>query len=429
MQLLILANNLSRPTLRQLRIVRHRLGNAEASIVSHVVLQHINDKFFLYGLPHAIYMKGMELSVFVLSAKHLQGLGLRGGRKGKEGQVLMLAMGQHFPNDFIILIHFLLGLALQLRILTQSIFGIRQGRLQLQGCRASLGTMSFVNDDGKVPSCHLVHFLIDNRELLQGGNDNAGAVIDGVFKVLGSLVLVDGRKETFLMLESGDSFLQLLVKHSTVSDDNNAAEDMVILTVMQTCQTISCPGNRVGLAGTGTVLNQIIMAGAMFAYMADELPNHIQLMETREDKRLFLGNLDRLIVHNLFLVLDLQMDKPLENIHHAVLLEYLLPEIGGRIVILVRRIALAPVLACPVGALVEGQEIRILPRQFCSHPDFCMVYTEITKDSLVELEADFSWVTVIHPLTLGILHRLPRILVLQLPGKDWNTIHRQHHIH
>ena len=45
------------------------------------------------------------------------------------------------------------------------------------------------------------------------------------------------------------------------------------------------------------------------------------------------------------------------------------------------------------------------------------------------METEFPWVTVIHPLPLGVLHSLPRILVFQLKGENRDAVDGQHHVH
>ena len=116
----------------------------------------------------------------------------------------------------------------------------------------------------------------------------------------------------------------------------------------------------------------------------------------------------------LFAVLLLQMDEFLDNIHHAVFLKDLFPQIGGRIAVGVGRIALAAVTSCAVAALIERQKIGVLSGKL---------------HALVELEAELARVTVIHPLAFGVINSLSCILVFQFKGKDGNTIEHQHHVY
>ena len=177
------------------------------------------------------------------------------------------------------------------------------------------------------------------------------------------------------------------------------------------------------------MLDQIVMSCAMFPDMGDHLTHHIQLMVTREDQDLFCDRLLRPFLHPFLLFGNLKVDELLEDVHHAVLPEHVLPEIGRGVAVGIGRIPCAAVFAGAAAALVEGEEVGILTSQLCGHPDLGVVHGEIAQDSLVELEADLPGVTVVHPLTFGIVHGLPRVLILQLKGKNRNAVDGQHHIH
>lgn len=51
---------------------------------------------------------------------------------------------------------------------------------------------------------------------------------------------------------------------------------------------MSQPGNGVRLAGTGAVLNEIVLAGAVSLYIGQQLGHHIQLVVPGEDHPLGL---------------------------------------------------------------------------------------------------------------------------------------------
>ena len=57
-----------------------------------------------------------------------------------------------------------------------------------------------------------------------------------------------------------------------------------------------------------------------------------------------------------------------------------------------------------------------------------MVNAEIGKNTLIELETDFSWVTVFHPLNLGVVDVLTRILIFEFKSENGNTVEDEHHI-
>ena len=58
-----------------------------------------------------------------------------------------------------------------------------------------------------------------------------------------------------------------------------------------------------------------------------------------------------------------------------------------------------------------------------------MIHAEIGQNTLVELEAKLPRVAVIHPLPLGIIHRLAGALVFQFKGEHRDAVEHQHHIH
>lgn len=62
------------------------------------------------------------------------------------------------------------------------------------------------------------------------------------------------------MVKLIDPVLQLSVQYPAVSDDDDRLEDLL---VVQTGELVGQPGDGVGLAGIGAVLNEIILAGAV----------------------------------------------------------------------------------------------------------------------------------------------------------------------
>ena len=160
------------------------------------------------------------------------------------------------------------------------------------------------------------------------------------------------------------------------------------------------------------MLNQIVSARAICLDIRDQLAHHVQLVVAGEDQ-----------------LITLQADELLNDVHHAVRLENLLPQVIRGIPIRVGRVALAAVVTGAVAALVEGQEEGLVSGELRGHPRLVQVNTEERQDALVELEADFTRVAVGLPLLLGVFHILAGELVLQLKGKHGNTVDRQQHIH
>ena len=57
-----------------------------------------------------------------------------------------------------------------------------------------------------------------------------------------------------------------------------------------------------------------------------------------------------------------------------------------------------------------------------------MVNAEIAQNAFVKLKAEFPRVTVKHPLLLGVIDILPRILIFQFKGENGNAVEHKHHI-
>ena len=109
------------------------------------------------------------------------------------------------------------------------------------------------------------------------------------------------------------------------------------------------------------MLNQIVMSGTVRPNVRDQTADNIELMITRKQQRFLLDDLLLTIRQQLLLLFDFQADELLQNVHHAVFAEHILPKIRGRVAVRIDRIALAAVYACAVAALIERQEIGIFP--------------------------------------------------------------------
>ena len=325
----------------------------------------------------------------------------------------MFALHQHLLQELIVQVQLFLFFPLQLCVFPQGFFRVGQRGLELQSRGTGLGRMCLVYNDGIVTTRDFVHLLIDHRELLERGDNDADAVVDGVPQILGSFVLADGLYRAERVIKAGDGLLQLGVQHRAVSDHNNAGEHRPIFVIVQGGQAVGCPGDGVGLAGTRGVLNQIVVPRAVCAHIGQKLAHHVQLMIAWEDQLFIFRGMDEL----------------LHNVHHAVLPEDILPEVGGRIAVGIGGVTLAAVIARAVGALVEGQKDGIFPCKLCGHPDLQLIHAEIAQDALVELEADLPRVAVVHPLALGVVHRLPGVLVFQFESKHRDAVDRKHHVH
>ena len=81
-------------------------------------------------------------------------------------------------------------------------------------------------------------------------------------------------------------FLKLAVKDTAVGYNNHRLKNLIILFVMQTRKPVSKPGDRIGLARTGTMLNQVVFSAAVCFHIGNQLRDHIKLMKAGENQTL-----------------------------------------------------------------------------------------------------------------------------------------------
>ena len=107
-----------------------------------------------------------------------------------------------------------------------------------------------------------------------------------------------------------DRVADLLVEDAAVRDDDDRVEDGRAL-LRQPDELVGQPGDRVGLAAAGRMLDQIPLADAMPAGVRQQLPDHVELVIARK-------NLDRLLLARL-LVLELDdLGVVLDDVGQAV---------------------------------------------------------------------------------------------------------------
>ena len=152
------------------------------------------------------------------------------------------------------------------------------------------------------------------------------------------------------------------------------------------------------------MLNQIVVANTVCLDVTDQFAHNVHLVVSGEDQ-----------------AIALQADELLDKIHHAICLEYILPQIVSRITVGVGRVTLAAVVTGTVAALIKGQEICMIACQFGGHPRLIQVNGKVRKNALVELETNLTRIAILLPLALCVLHALSGELILQLKGKYRNT--------
>ena len=85
MQLLIFADHLSCTAGGHIRVIFGGFDDFEAGVIGHIVLEYIQNKAFLNGLPHTVNVERMKAAVLIFRAEQFQRLVLGRCGKGKEG--------------------------------------------------------------------------------------------------------------------------------------------------------------------------------------------------------------------------------------------------------------------------------------------------------------------------------------------------------
>ena len=76
-------------------------------------------------------------------------------------------------------------------------------------------------------------------------------------------VLVDPRDDAVGVLELVDRLLELAVEDHPVGDDDDLVEDLLVVGVVERREAVGEPGDGVGLARAGRVLDEVGVAGAV----------------------------------------------------------------------------------------------------------------------------------------------------------------------
>lgn len=161
-----------------LRVVSDGLLDTPIGLVSGVVLQDIEDEALFDSLAHGVQMEGLvPIRRWILGPEHFQGPGLRRGRKGEEGEVLLPGSCPDGPGEG--LFDRVDGFGDVPSILDLGgceflLFGPAENEPQFLGCLSGLRRVSFIDDD-RVSARRKVGNLGEHeRKLLQCGDDDAG---------------------------------------------------------------------------------------------------------------------------------------------------------------------------------------------------------------------------------------------------------------
>ena len=98
-----------------------------------------------------------------------------------------------------------------------------------------------------------------------------------------SALALDRGDDAGRALEAEDRFLQLGVDHVAVGHHEHRVEHLLVLRVMQVGEEVRRPGDGVGLARPGRVLDQVLAAGALVQHRGLQLPGRVELVVARED--------------------------------------------------------------------------------------------------------------------------------------------------
>ncbi|MNQ91431.1 hypothetical protein D3C85_1068120 [compost metagenome] len=230
------------------------------------------------------------------------------------------------------------------------------------------------------------------------------------------------------MLELVDGVLQLAIEHGAVGDHDHRVEQPLPGLVVQRGELVGGPGNRVGLARAGAVLDQVASSRPLSAGGVDQRVDHFPLVIAREDHGL-LG--DRLAVE-VFRGFLVQVQEAAQHLEPGIRLEQALPQVAAGVlaVVLRQRVAGTAVFA----AQVERQEEGVLAGQLGGHRHLVLADGEMHQGAAFEGQQRLGLArqrvfdrAILAVLALGVFHRLLE-LAFQLQGGGGDTADEQHQI-
>ena len=398
------------------RVVLDLLQEPPIRLVGRVVREHVEDESLLDRLAHRVAVEGLELPVGPLPAEELEGLGLRSRREG-EGREVRQPPAQ---PDF--LEHPVLDLFLRslgggfLRLCFLQAPG-REHRLEALRALAGLRRVRLVHDHREALSRELSDLLGDDGELLERGDDDRPARFEGLPELARGLVDVLDHAEG--LLELPDGALELAVEHAPVGHHHDRIEDPPVVLVVQHGELVGEPGDGEALAAAGRVLDQVALAGAVVAGVADEPADAVELLVAREDQEALAGSAPAVV-----LLLDL-VDELTDQVEDAVPRPDPLPEVVRRVARLggrdrgVPRAAEAP--------LVERQEAGLGAPELGRHEHLVRIHCEVGEAARVA-EERLARVPVFPVLPDGVRDVLPGERVLEFGREDGDAVQEEREV-
>ena len=187
---------------------------------------------------------------------------------------------------------------------------------------------------------------------------------------------------------------------------------------MQFGEEMRRPGDGVGFARTGRMLNEVFAAGAILEHCGLNVAGDVELMEAGKNDRL-----------DLLLLVPLGDQVTADDFQPAFTRPHLFPKVGGAVTPLrIDRVAGGTVVA-----LVEGQKGGSRPCQLGHHMDFGVAHGEMDQCATRECEQRLGC----QPLGLG--QAVETVLVdgianalgevgLQFDGRHGETVEEEHEI-
>ncbi len=384
------------------RVVLHRLLHFVVAFVSGVLLQHVEDEFFLDCLLHGIQVEGVELAVSSLAAKLFQrGRLWRGSERKVAGVLAHLAL-VHRRQNLVLHIH-RLGTVLA-----------SQSFIDLVSSHTRLGRVCLVDDDGEFAVRQLPDAIHDERELLHRGDDDPLAKLKVVFQLLRTLAV---RNDVLGFGEQLDVVLELGVEHAPVCHHHHGIKQIrgargVILLHQLICQ----PCDGVGLTRACRMLNQVGLAHPFLLGIRQNAAHHVELVIAGEEQCLPL-------LSGLFVLLNRELGELLNDVGQAAARENVLPQVRRLVPVRIDRVAL-PVFE----AFVERQKVAVIARQLGAHESFVWVYREMHQ-AAAKLKQRLLGVAVGTVLTNGVLGFLVCPRVFEFQRRHRQAVDEQCHVH
>ena len=277
--------------------------------------------------------------------------------------------------------------------------------------------MRLVHDHREALAREPADLLGDDGELLQRGDDDRAAGLEGLAELARGLVDVLHHAEG--LLELPDGALELAVEHAPVGHHDDRVEDPPVFAVVQHRELVGEPGDGEALAAAGRVLDQVALAGAVAARVADELADAVELLVAREDQKALAG-----LAPAVVLLLDL-VDELADEVEDAVPRPDPLPQVVGREAPAGGRDRRIPRSA--ETPLVERQEAGRGPGQPGRHEHQIRVHGEVGQAAPVG-EKRLARVAGGPVLPDRVLDVLPVERVLELGREDRNAVEEERQV-